>query len=98
MLEVGLSHCGNALPANTQSANQRTIPLDVPVSYIIQQSPAMAYQLHQPVTRVVIALVNFQMLSQMSNAIREQRNLNFRRPGVRLVKAVLGNNRFLILH
>jgi hypothetical protein len=36
--------------------------------------------------------MSFEMLSQLKDTIRQQSDLHFRRPGVRLVRLIPGNN------
>ena len=49
---------------------------------IIQQAPALADHHQQPAARAVIFFVGLQMLRQMIDALRQQRDLHVRRTGV----------------
>jgi len=49
---------------------------------IIQQTAALAYHHQQPAARAVVFFVRLQMLGQMVDPLRQQRNLHVRRPCV----------------
>jgi hypothetical protein len=67
------------LVAQFQFLGDRLVTLFVLALQIIQKPPALADHHEQPAARAVVLLVHLQMLGQMINPLRQQRNLNIRR-------------------
>ena len=72
--------------AQFQFLRDRLITVQVVVSQILQQAPALADHHQQTAARAVIFAVVLQMLSQMIDPLCEQRNLHVRRPRVAVVQ------------
>ena len=62
------------------------IAADIGVVEIIQQPPPLADHHQQAAAGAMIFLVLLQMLGQMIDPLREQRDLNIRRTGIPLVQ------------
>ena len=58
---------------------------------IVEQLAALIHQLDQAAARGMIALVGTEVLTQSVDALREQRDLDFRRSGIFGIAAVLGD-------
>ena len=65
---------------------------------IIEQAAALADHHEQPATRAVILFVALQMLGQMVDALRQQRDLHVRRTRVLVVRLKLFNRLCLCFH
>ena len=72
--------------AQFQFLRDRLITVQVVVAQILQQTPALADHHQQTASRAVILSVVLQMLGQMIDPLREQRNLHVRRPRVAVVQ------------
>ena len=81
----------SVLSAETEFRDQRPIPLDVVAPEVIQQTTALTDEHQQTSTAVMILLMDLQVLREMVDAPREERNLHLRRAGVGLVEAVLSD-------
>ena len=69
--------------------------LNIPAFEVIEQAASLRDHLEQSAPRVVIFLVRFEVLGELVNPIREQRDLHLRRPRVALMRLVSGNDLFL---
>src|SRR5437764_12687360 len=78
-----------ALPAEAELLDEGAIALDVFALQVVQEPPAAADELQQAAARVVIVLVRPQMLGELVDPLRQHRDLDLRRPGIRLVLAEL---------
>src|SRR5699024_2036250 len=74
---------------------QRAVAVDVDLTQVLQQTAALADQQQQASPGVVVLLVVLEMLGEPLDALREQRDLNFRGAGVALVRGVFGNDSLL---
>ena len=79
------------LPTKTELRDQRPVPLDVVSSEVVEQPTAPTHEHEQSPTRVMVLLVDLQVLGEMRDAIGEQRDLDLGRTGIGLVNAVLGD-------
>jgi len=86
------------LPADAEPADDGPVPLDVVVPDVVQEPATTTDQPHEASTRVVVALMDFQVLGEVRDALGEERDLDLGRPGVGLVNAVFGNRRKLVWH
>src|SRR5690606_22627969 len=68
------------------------VPLYVGLLQVVQQPAPLADQLIQPAPGMEVLLVYLQVLAQLVDASRQDGNLDFRRPRVRLVLTELGDN------
>lgn len=82
----------HALPTQAKLADQCSIPLDIVAVEVIEKPTSLPDEHEQPSTRVVILLVDLQMIRQMIDSRGEECNLHLWRSGVGLVGAVLGND------
>ena len=83
------------LATEFQGADQFVILLDVPAFEVIEQAASLRDHLEQSAPRVVVFLVRFEMLGELIDALREQRDLHLRRPGVAPVRLIRGDDLFL---
>src|SRR5215472_12677430 len=68
------------------------VSLRAAVFDICQQPAALRHEDQQPPPRRMIFMVCLEMLRQLSDACAQKGDLHFRRPGVRLVSLIPGNN------
>jgi len=71
-----------ALSPDAELFDQPTVAGNVARVEVVEQAAAFPYQAQEPEARMVVFLVRCQMLGQLLNATREQRNLNFRRAAI----------------
>jgi hypothetical protein len=81
----------SVLPTESELRNKCPIPFDVVAPEVIQQTTATTHEHQQTSTAVMILLVDLQVLREMVDTPREERNLHLRRAGVGLVEAMLGD-------
>src|SRR5688572_13907339 len=74
--------------ADAQAADQFGVALGVFALQVIQQAPALADQLEETASRVMIFRVRLEVLGEIADAFAENGDLNFRRAGVGFVCAV----------
>ena len=79
------------LVTEPQFLNQQTVRLDFRPPQIVQQSATLAYHFQEAAATVVILAVVTEMIREVVDALGQYRNLNLRRPGVRLVDPVFLN-------
>jgi hypothetical protein len=85
------------LLADTKSLNNGLIALGIVSLQVIEQATALANQHEQTAPGTVILLVSLKMLGQLTNALTQQRNLDFRTPSIGLVRTVRVNNGLFLL-
>src|SRR5699024_1363713 len=78
----------------SERGDQRAVAVDVDLTQVLQQPAALTDQ-QQASSGVVVLLVVLEMLGEPLDALREQRDLNFRGAGVALVRGVFGNDSLL---
>src|SRR6187402_223823 len=84
------------LLADAELANYFAIPVRIILLQVIEQTTTFADEHEEAATRAMILLVRLEMLSKFANAFAEDRDLDFRAAGVRLMRTKLGNDvRFL---
>ena len=81
------------LPANPELCDDRAVALDVDLLEVVQQATALADELEKATAGVVVLLVDLEVLGEVADALREQRDLNLGRAGVGLAALVLGDDR-----
>lgn len=84
------------LLADAELRNHGLITLRVVLLQIVEQATAPADHHQKPTTRAVILEVRFKMVRQLTDALAEQRNLNFRTPGVGGMRAIRVNHGLLL--
>src|SRR6188472_727596 len=67
---------------NTQPFDQRLVTRRVDAGEIVEELPALGYELEQSPPGVVVLHVGLEMLGEAGDALREDRHLHFRRTGV----------------
>ncbi len=75
--------------ANPELLDEFTILVDVLVLDVLQKAAPLADELHESTTRVVVLLVNLQMLGQVADASAQDGNLDLCASGVPLAFAEL---------
>lgn len=78
----------NGLPADTQPLQNRFVTLWVRIAQVCQKPSALGYQGQQPLAGTVIRAMRLEVLRQQRNALAQQSNLDFRRPGVGFVALI----------
>ena len=86
------------LATNAESTDQSAITLDIAALHVIEQSATLANELHESAARVMIALVNLEMLGEMRNPVGQDRDLDFGRAGVRGVSLIVLDDLLLLSH
>jgi hypothetical protein len=86
------------LMAELQLLCNRLIAAQVHALQVFEQTTALADHHQKPAARTVILFVGLQMLSQMVDAMREQRDLHVRRTRVLGVRLKLFNSLCLRFH
>src|SRR3990167_1858991 len=74
--------------ADAQAADQLRITLGILALQIVQQAAALPDQLEKTAARVMILRVGLEVLGEIADAFAENGDLNFRRAGVGIVRAV----------
>src|SRR3954447_23636783 len=79
----------------TEALDDRAVPVDLGLLQVVEQTTALADQQQQTTTAVVVVLVLLEVLGEMADAVRQQRDLHLRRAGVALGDGVLGHDLLL---
>ena len=80
-----------------QPIDQRAVALDVDLRDVLDQPTPASHQQQQSAPRVVIVLVDLEVLGQVGDPLGQQRDLRLRRSGVGVMQAVLAQNFFFLL-
>src|SRR5246127_1084415 len=75
-----------SLPADAEFGNDGLVALGIVFLEVVEQATALADQHEKTTARAVIFLVRLEVLRQLTDALAEQRNLNFGTPGVGRVR------------
>src|SRR5690606_841925 len=81
-----------ALAAQVQLLDEGAIGLDVRPGQIVQQTATLGDESRQSAARVLVHLVNLQVLGEFGDAMREQGDLNARVPRVLFVLSEKGDD------
>ena len=81
----------SVLPTESELRNECPVTLNVVPPEVIQQATATTDEHQQATTAVMVLLVELQMLRQVVDTPREERNLYLRRTGVGPVEAMLSD-------
>ena len=76
------------LLSEVQACDDRSVTLDVLLFEIVEQATALTDHFQQASARVMILLVEFEVLIEVVDALGEQRDLNLGRTGVTLVQGI----------
>jgi hypothetical protein len=83
--------------ADSEFIDDGTIPLEVGLLEVIEKASPATDELQQAAAAVMILGVRLEVLSQVGNPAREERDLHFRRSRIALVSPILGDNVCLLL-
>jgi hypothetical protein len=67
-----------ALLADAEPVDDGLVPREVAPLEVVEESSTLAYELQQPATGMVILAMCLEVLGQIHDAIRQERNLYFR--------------------
>src|SRR5438270_1475799 len=84
--------------AQAEAGDQRPITLHVVVADVVEQAATTADEHQESPTTVVVLLVDLQVVGELVDALRQQRDLHLRRPGVGVVDFVLADRRGFVRH
>src|SRR5680860_1874417 len=80
------------LSAEAELRDECPVPVDVVAPEVVEQPTTPSDQHEQPTARVMVLLVDLQVLRQVVDPLREERYLHLRCTGVGFVEAVLGDS------
>ena len=95
--ESGTVRVERLLLADAELADHGLIALGIVFLEVVEQAAALADQHEKSAARAVVFLVRLEVLRQLANPFAEQSDLNFRAAGIARMRAVLGNEGFLLL-
>ena len=72
--------------------NDGLVPFGIVCLEVIQQAASLADQHEKTAARTVIFLVRFEVVRQLTNALAQQSDLNFRAAGIGSMRTVLIND------
>ena len=79
----------SSVSADSETLDQRTVALDIDPTQVAEHVAAAADEDHETTTRVVVVLVELEVLRQVADATSQNRNLDLGRTRVALVGCVL---------
>ena len=82
----------NELAANTEPLQNHLITLWVRIAQVRQKPAALGNQCQQPFAGTVVFLVRLEMPLEQRQALAQQSNLYFWRPGIGFVALIRGKN------
>ena len=80
------------LLAEAESLNDRFVALGIVFFEVVEQATALADQHEKTAARTVIFLVRFEVVRQLTNALAQQSDLDFRAAGIGSMRTVLIND------
>src|SRR5215207_2394617 len=83
------------LPTQPEPFDERPVPLDVGLGYIVEQPAPLPNQQHQAAPAVVVVLVLFEVLGEMRDPLGEDCDLDLRGTRVAIARRVLVNDLLL---
>jgi hypothetical protein len=86
------------LATNAEPADQSAVALDISTLHIVEQAATLADEHHESTARVMIALVNLEVLGEVCNPVRQNRHLDLGRTRVRCVSLKVLNDLLLLSH
>ncbi len=89
MVSNGQRDLNAHLSAQTESLNQGAVTLDVALLHVAEQATTLTHEHGQRASRGMVFVILLEVLSEVSNAIGEQRHLTFHRTRVLRILAVL---------
>ncbi len=90
-------HTGPVAPllADAELGNNGFVPFRVVLLQVVEQASTPAHHHEKSAARAVVFLVRFEVFRQLTNALAQQRDLNFRTAGVGRVRAIRVNDGLL---
>src|SRR5690606_11964012 len=79
----------------TEALDEAAVAVDVDLLQVAEQATALADEEEQTTTAVVVVLVLLEVLGEVLDALREERDLHLGRTGVALARRVLGHDALL---
>ena len=86
------------LATNAETADQSAVALDISALHVIEQTATLADELHESTARVMIALVDLEVLGEMCDPVSQNRHLDFGRTRVRRVSLIVLDDLLLLSH
>jgi hypothetical protein len=80
-----------ALLTDTELVDDRAVPLHIGLLEVIKKPAAASDELQKAAAGVVILRVRLEVLGEVGNAVREECNLHFWRPGIGVMNPILVN-------
>ena len=92
-------HTGPAalLFADAELGNHGFIPFRVVLLQVVEQATTPTHHHEKSAARAVVFLVRFEVFRQLTNALAQQRDLNFGTPGIGSVRAIRVNDGLFLL-
>src|SRR5439155_24422483 len=81
--------------ADCETADELPVSARGPGLEVVEQPPALAYQLEQATAGVMVLLVPLEVFGEVVDALGEQRDLDRRRAGISFVRPELLHHRWL---
>src|SRR5579871_3142760 len=81
--------------AQAQARNQRFVALDVLRLHIVEQAATLRHHLDHAAAGMIVLGVGLEVLGEVGDALRQDRDLHLRRTGVIVAGRVLGDQLFL---
>ena len=78
--------------AEAESLNNRLVALGIVFFEVVKQTATFADQHEKTAARAMIFLVRFEVVRQLTNALAQQSDLNFRAAGIGSMRTVLVND------
>jgi hypothetical protein len=85
------------LSAQPEPFNDRVVAVHILPFQVIEQLSALTHQLQKASTGMMVFLVTFEVLGQITNPLAEQRNLHLGRARVRGMEFEVLDNSFLLV-
>jgi hypothetical protein len=83
--------------ADAELGNNGFVPFRVVLLQVVEQTTTPAHHHEKSAARAVIFLVRFEVFRQLTNALAQQRDLNFGTAGIGSVRAIRVNDGLLLL-
>jgi len=84
------------LLADAELGNNGFVPFRVVLLQVVEQATTPAHHHEKSAARAVVFLVRFEVFRQLTNALAQQRDLNFRTAGIGRVRAIRVNDGLLL--
>ena len=85
------------LAADSQSLDELLIARPILVSHVLEQTGPLPHHLQEAAPRGVILLVQFEVLREVADLLRENGHLHLGRARIAVVRAVLADDLVLVL-